>query len=118
MKSIDGRPSLVIYEGTDEWSGLYADGELVEVGDHYVINEKAFALAHIEVIQSDDYMQGGRQRGEAAPTLNDVHAYADTRKSEKARAAQLRLRAADLLEQAQNIEDIFGDYSEGRHHGK
>lgn len=94
---------LVIYQGSGEWSALYNGGELVIVGDHYLIEEKVQELLGIEVRQSDDFMRGGNHREDVAPTLPDLYAYGNERRKLNDEAATLEERAEELKVKAAEL---------------
>jgi len=94
---------FVIYQGSGEWSALYVDGKLDRVGDHYLADERLRELVGAETVQSDDFMRGGDYRDDAAPTLDDLNAYAIDRAEKAEHAEQLREQAAELLAQAEKL---------------
>ena len=48
---------IVLYKGSEDWSALYVKGRLVEVGDHYWVEEKLHQLLGIDEISSDDFLR-------------------------------------------------------------
>lgn len=95
---------LTIIRGSGDWSALYVDGKLDRVGDHYWVDERAFDLAGVEEIQSDDFLQGGDSRDSTARTLEEMSLYGEARAGKLRTAEQLRLQAAELLKEAQELE--------------
>lgn len=83
---------IVVYEGSDDWSALYVRGELLEVGDHYWVQEKLLQVLGIETIQSDDFLRGGNERSDVAQTLDELEEY---------RGGQLAREAASRVAEAE-----------------
>lgn len=83
MASVD---DVVLYQG-EEWSALYVDDRLLEIGDHYLVEERLLDVLGIEFIQSDDFLRGGSSREDAAKTLDEIESYQDSRDSAEAMAA-------------------------------
>ena len=79
---------LVIYTGSGEWSALYRNGKLERVGDHYWVEERAFFLAGVPVIQSDDFLMGGDGRDDVAQTVDDLRRYTVKRVHNEERAIE------------------------------
>lgn len=96
---------VTIYEGSGEWSAVYLGDTLQEVGDHYLADDWVRQHFGVETIPSDDFMRGGDDRESVAPTLTDLHAYAEDLRARKARADELRAQAASLIEQAKQVEE-------------
>jgi hypothetical protein len=96
---------LVVYEGSQEWSALYVDGRLDRVGDHYLIDERIRELMSVTTVRSDDFLRGGFQREDVAPTLEGVVQYTKAKEDRMAEAAQLRAEAAELLAEAEKLAD-------------
>lgn len=105
-------PDLVIFEDPGgEWSALYVDGRLEKIGDHYVVNEFAFELAKVQVIQDDAFLRGGdgvERNGDKstgpARTLEEIEAYRHMRDDELRKAASARAEAELLLAAAAAVE--------------
>lgn len=70
---------IVRYSGSSDWSALYVGGNLVRVGDHYLIDEKISEILGVEIEHSDDFMQGGTHYENVAQTLDEARAYEKTR---------------------------------------
>lgn len=87
---------IVVYQGSGEWSALYVKGRLVEVGDHYLAEEKIHQLLGIEVRQSDAFMCGGDYREDVASTIEEIQAYSDERQRLDDQAAYLERQAQEL----------------------
>lgn len=94
---------VTVYEGSDDWSAVYVDGRLAQVGDHYLADEFLRRHFGVETVQSDDFLRGGSTRADVAPTLDDLQVWADERDARAARAEQMRLDAAELLAQAERM---------------
>lgn len=116
MKTIE-IPDLVLYVGTGEWSGLYADGQLVECGDHYHADEKIREYAGVKVIHDDAFLAGcdgveRRENGKVvgpgpARTLTDVDRFIAQREVALRDANKAREEAARLLAHAAEVEKRF-----------
>lgn len=97
-------PNLEIhYDPNGEWAALYVDGRLDRVGDAYLAEEKAFELLGVKTLQDDAFLRGQGGRDGVAQTLDEVAAYRTERDAAKARAAQLRERAAELMAEAERL---------------
>lgn len=96
-------PAMEIHHSGEEWSALYVDGRLEEVGDTYVVEERAFELLGVKEVQDDAFMRGQKSREGVAPTIDEVEAYRAEREASKARAAELREQAAALLAEAEQL---------------
>lgn len=97
---------IVVYESSEDWSALYYRGKLVEVGDHYWVNEKLLQMLGIQTIQSDDFLRGGNSREDVAPDLvaiDDWLAESDVEEAEATLAAARDAAsiAADKLKEAE-----------------
>lgn len=107
-------PDLVLYVGSAEWSGLYADGDLVHAGDHYLADEKIREYAGVKVIHDDAFLLGGdgiRRRGgqdgptpAPAKTLTEVDRFIAERELALRDANKARKEAARLLAEAEQVE--------------
>lgn len=95
---------VVIYDGSDEWSAVYLDGELQRVGDSYLADEWVREHFGVETIQSDDFLRGGDKRDDVAPTLAALKEWTDDRDARKRWADELREQAADLVARAAQVE--------------
>lgn len=98
----DGR-SMEIHHA-DEWSALYVDGTLAEVGDTYWVEEKAFAMLGVAEVSEDSFLRGQGQKDGVAKTLEEVAEYRRSREERLQEAANLREAAASLLAQASEME--------------
>lgn len=96
------------YDPEGEWAALYVEGKLNCAGDAYVIEETAFELAGVEVVRDNAFLRGQDQRDGVAPTLDDVEAYRTERTDRQVRAADMRLQALVLIEQARKLEENTG----------
>lgn len=99
---------LVRYTGSDDWSALYIDGRLDTVGDHYLIDERIAEISQVEVRDSDNFLMGGNSKNATASTLDDIEYY-EVRQKERAvrQVSDLRQTAADLLRQAEELENAY-----------
>lgn len=97
--------------GSGNWAALYVDGRLETVGDAYVAEEKAFALAGVVTVQDSAFMRGQNQRSGVAQTLDHVREYRDRRDQLLADAADLDKRARELLALAQSKRKEAGKKS-------
>ncbi len=110
-------PDLVLYVGSGEWSALYADGELVQCGDHYLADEKIREYAGVTVHDSNAFLLGGdgvqrREGGNVvspgpAQNLAEVDRYVAARAAALQDAAAAREQAARLIEAAEEMEAKF-----------
>ena len=97
---------IVVYEGSEDWSALYHRGKLVEVGDHYWVNEKLLQILGVQTIQSDDFLRGGNSREDVAPDLGAIEDWLAEPNVEEAEATLAAAReaassAADKLKEAE-----------------
>lgn len=108
-------PDLVIFEDPGgEWSALYVDGKLERIGDHYLVKERAFELAKVQVIQDNAFLRGGdgiERNGDKttapARTLEEIETYRSQRDHDLRRATDNRAQAEILLASARAIEDRY-----------
>lgn len=100
--TVDGRTMEIHHE--EEWSALYVDGNLVEVGPTYWVEEKAFTLLGVTEVTDNAFMRGQNQREGVAKTLAEVAAYRLERESRLMTAAQMRNQAEELLREAGRLE--------------
>lgn len=97
-------PNLEIhYDPGGEWAALYVDGRLSRAGDAYLAEEEAFELAGVKTVRDDAFLRGQDGRDGCAQTLDEVAAYRADRDAAKARAAQLREQAAELMAEAERL---------------
>lgn len=98
--------ALEIHYAVDGWAALYVDGKLDpdSVGDPYLAEERAFALAGIDAVHDDAFLRGQSQRNGVAPTLEDVVMYRNERTARRTRAAELRAEAERLAAEARELE--------------
>lgn len=82
---------FVVYQGGDDWSALYRDGELVIAGDHYLIDERIRQFLGVQTIESDEFLRGGNSREDVAP---DLIAIDDWKFKSDVEAAEAALEAA------------------------
>ncbi len=107
-------PDLVLYVGSGEWSGLYADGDLVQIGDHYLADEKIREYSGVKVVHDDGFLLGGdgikRRGGKDGPTpgpaktLTEVDRFIAERELALRDATKAREEAARLLAEAEQVE--------------
>jgi len=95
---------ITVYRGDEEWSALYVDGKLEQVGDHYLIDERITTLLQIREVHSDDFMRGGFHRKDVASTLEEIGIYAEERIATEMKADELRAKANTLRAEAAAIE--------------
>jgi hypothetical protein len=86
-----------------DWAALYVDGVLDAgtVGDSYHAEERALELCGVTRVHTTDFLRGGKQREDAAPTLNDLVEWEANRARLLAEAKVLRQRAAELEAEAE-----------------
>ena len=87
-----------------EWSALYVDGKLAQVGDTYVCEESLHTLLGITEVEGSDFMRGQNGRSGVAQTPQEVTAYSEEREAREHDAAQLRAQAQELLARASALE--------------
>jgi hypothetical protein len=99
---------LIRYTGSNDWSALYVDGELEIAGDHIQVDERIAEICNVEVRMSDDFLMGSDNRKDVAQTMEELETY-QYRQQNRARgvAKSLRDKAAELLNQAQALEDEY-----------
>lgn len=88
----------------DDWAALYVDGDLVQVGDSYLAEERAFQIMGVKTIHDDGFMRGGSSREGVASTLADIVAYRTSRDAQLQRVMELRAEADALMKQADALE--------------
>lgn len=100
-------PEIVVYEGSGQWSAAYVDGILLHAGDHSNNQEAVYERLGVIVRQSDDFLCGGDGgRDQPVPKdLHDVQKYTSLREARKVQAYQLRAAAADMIQQAEELEN-------------
>lgn len=95
---------LTRYRGSGEWSALYVNGNLDQVGDHYVIDERISEIAGVTVIHSDAFIRGGDQRENVAPDLDTVNNWEEDREAARRKVVELRAQSANALREAARLE--------------
>jgi hypothetical protein len=97
-------PRLLVLSGEDEWSALYVDGKLYQVGDHYLIDERIRELTGVVTVHTEDFMRGQDTREGVAPDVEAVLRWTASREAAETQAADLREQARKLLEEAARME--------------
>lgn len=92
------------FHAAGEWTAVYVDGKLERVGDHYLADERLRARVGVVEVDDDAFMQGGDQRDAVAQTLEEVARYARARANRLERAATLRERAQQMIDEAAGLE--------------
>lgn len=95
---------VVVFQGSQEWSAVYLDGELQKIGDHYTIDEWLRAHFNVITVQADDFLRGQDTAEGSAQTLSEAIEYAKLREERLAEAKSLRNEAARLLASAEILE--------------
>jgi hypothetical protein len=85
-----------------EWSALYMDGDLVRSGDHYLVDDWLSEYLKVEEIYSDDFLHSDGRT--IYRNLDGVQAATTAREERQAQAQRLRLEAAALVQQAEELE--------------
>lgn len=99
---------LVRYTGPNDWSALYVDGNLETVGDHHMVDERIASLCNVELREGDDFLMGSHSRNDTADSLQEIEDYVNRQKDRASKtAASLREKAANLLLEAQSLEDEY-----------
>ena len=101
----DEKTRLTLHIGNEEWSALYVDGKLDTVGDHYLADDRIRELAGVEVIHGDDFLRGGNQREDVAPTLEALCEWQQVRDRRLAEAAELDRQVDRLRDRADALRD-------------
>lgn len=96
--------SSIEFHSAGEWTAVYVDGKLERVGDHYLADEWLRARVGVVEVDDDAFMQGGDQRDAVAQTLEEVARYARARANRLERAATLRERAQQMIDEAAGLE--------------
>lgn len=99
----DGR-KMELHSDGGEWSALYVDGKLEEVGDTYYVTERTLALLGVREVSDSGFMRGQTRREGVAKTLDEVEEYAEQRKKDLDTAEALRVEAARLIAGAERLE--------------
>jgi hypothetical protein len=98
-------PHVLVCQGSDEWSALYVDGELVRHGDHYLIDEQLRVLFDVITVTTNAFVVTNKQGREAAcQTLDEIRELERTRMELSAQAAEKRAEAQRLLAEAEALE--------------
>jgi len=105
------KKDIIVYRGSEDWSALYLDGKLIQLGDHYLVQEKIEEIFGIEVYDSDDFLRGGNSREYAAQTLEEVNEYRSKRSQIELDAFLLESQARTLEAQARKLRDSLGNSS-------
>ena len=100
----NGAGSNIEVHEAEEWSALYLDGKLVQVGDSYLADEWIRTHFGIKTVSDDAFMRGQNQREGVAQTLDEVLSYATARQEKLDRAAGLRAEAKRLEDEAKRLE--------------
>lgn len=89
---------LKIYEGSDNWSALYVDGQLDYVGDHSNVTERVYELLEVHVEQSDSFIVGRTSDGRevVAQTEGEIIGYERQRDAAEDRIRELQDEMAQL----------------------
>lgn len=89
----------------EETSALYKDGKLLEVADHYLIDEKISQLLGVIDINSDAFFRGGNDYDTVAKTLSEIAIYEQTAEETEAaaEAAEFERQARDLEQKAAEL---------------
>lgn len=88
-----------------DWAAVYLNSELID-GPGDTDQRHEWLLRHFGVVQvhDSDFLMGGSQRKDAARTLGEMYEWQRERDERLSRAEELRLQAAELLEQAEALE--------------
>lgn len=97
-------PHVLVCQGSDEWSALYVDGELVRHGDHYLIDEQLRVMFDVVSVQTNDFLTRENGRDGAAKTLDEVRHIEAGRTQAKRLADEKRDAARQLLKEADELE--------------
>jgi hypothetical protein len=95
------RVDVEVHEA-DKWSAVYLDGKLVRQATPYLANEWVRAHFGVVTVQDDAFLRGG-SGAETAQTLDEVAAYARTRRDALDRAVELERQAEALIDEAQRL---------------
>lgn len=95
--------NIEIHEA-EEWSAVYLDGKLVQVGDSYLADEWLRTRFGVKTVQDEAFMRGQTSREGVAKTLDEVTDYARSRQERLDRAVALRAEAQRLEDEARAIE--------------
>lgn len=87
-----------------EWTAVYLNGELQQVGDSYLADEWLAEHYGVEVID-DGHQDCMIDNHKAYRTLDEVTRIAVARVERETRAAELRAQADELTRQAQEVLD-------------
>jgi len=90
----DASASKIEVHEDEEWSAVYLDGKLVEVGDSYLADEWIRAHFGVKTVSDNAFMRGQTQREGVAQTLDEVADYAKVRQERLDRIAALRAEGA------------------------
>jgi hypothetical protein len=95
--------SVIEFWRSGDWTMVYKDGQLQLAGDHYHADEWLQELCNVTVVDDDAgvCIPDGHN---ALKTLAEVHAAEDARKHRLQVAENLRIEAARLLADAQELE--------------
>lgn len=98
------KPQVTFVQGNSEWSALYVDGKLDVVGDHYLSEDRIREIFDVQVIYSDEFLQGGDARGNCLPTLDEVWRAIEAKEDRMKEAQSLREQADALREEADRLD--------------
>lgn len=106
----DDRPTWVeIHNDPEgEWAALYVEGKLVcGPGDRYRIEEHAFEVLGVKVVDDPSFLRGRDDGTNVAHTVQEAREYAAERRRILAEAAQMVIRADELRAHAKRIEEAW-----------
>ena len=101
--------STIVRYQTGEWSGLYIDGYLDTYGDHYLVDERMGELLQVEYRDSNSWLDDDKRfpiQKLAEVEERELQAQADLDYAAqwRAKAAELKAEAEELLEAAARVE--------------
>lgn len=92
---------ITIYEGSESWSALYLDGNLVSHGDHHNVIEKLVELIGVEWRQDDAFLAGDGRT--VLQTVQQVETRVANREADLKQADEYEGHAKSLQEKAARL---------------
>jgi hypothetical protein len=106
------QPRLEIHHAPNcEWSALYVDGQLEQVGDTYLVEEQAWDMLGVTIVDDNAFLRGQASRDGVARTLDEVAEYRAKRDEALDEATRLRAEAKQLMARADELDRAAGGAS-------
>lgn len=98
-------PKLEVHRYEDT-AALYVNGQLDRTGEEYVIVERVFELLGVKLVTDNAFIRGDADT--FASSLDEVARYRAVRDDGRREAHDMRVKAAELVRQAELLEARYG----------